>query len=141
MVLPGPLALARRLLGSASFRIGALTSLGLLGAWVAQTSGAVQDLELHKFSEVRGRPTARNVPSAQVGGGWCVLGLVGLRRPPMPRRTLSCTRSAKVHVQTGQVLLGLRVSHSLDGGWALQIPLFRTSSAVQEGSGQDRKLA
>jgi hypothetical protein len=53
MALPGPLGLARRLAGSASFRVGALTSLGLLGAWLAQSTGAAQDLELHKFGEVR----------------------------------------------------------------------------------------
>lgn len=77
MVLPGPLALARRLLGSASFRIGAVTSLGLLGAWAAQTSGAVQDLELHKFSEVRGRRTAQTLPGTQAGAGGVFLAWLG----------------------------------------------------------------
>ncbi len=102
MVLPGPLALARRLLGSASFRIGALTSLGLLGAWVAQTSGAVQDLELHKFSEVRGRPTARNIPSTLVGVcSW--LGWVAQTSGAV--QDLELHTFSKVHVQTGQVLL------------------------------------
>ncbi len=106
MVLPGPLALARRLLGSASFRIGALTSLGLLGAWVAQTSGAVQDLQLHKFSEVCGRPRARNIPCTWVGVG-CVslawLGCADLRCRAV--QDLKLRKFSKVHVQTGQVLL------------------------------------
>ena len=54
MVLPsGPFGLVKRLVGSASFRISGLASLALLGAWVAQSSGAVQDFDLHKFGEVR----------------------------------------------------------------------------------------
>lgn len=54
MVLPsGPLGLVKRLVGSASFRISSLASLSLLGVWVAQSSGAVQDFDLHKFGEVR----------------------------------------------------------------------------------------
>ena len=56
MVLPsGPLGLVKRLVSSASFRISSLASLSLLGVWVAQSSGAVQDFDLHKFGEVRRR--------------------------------------------------------------------------------------
>ena len=112
MVLPGPLALARRLLGSASFRIGALTSLGLLGAWAAQTSGAVQDPELHKFSEVRARPPARTPPSGQVGAGGVFLAWSGCADLRRHAKDPELHAFSEVHVQTGQVVLRLRVTHS-----------------------------
>jgi hypothetical protein len=90
MALPGPLGLARRLAGSASFRVAALTSLGLLGAWLAQSTGAAQDLEPHKFGEVRA--VVRGLGYGRVG--WWACWAPGSRSPRGPRGTWICTRLA-----------------------------------------------
>ncbi|KAK9844120.1 hypothetical protein WJX81_005003 [Elliptochloris bilobata] len=90
MVLPpGPLGLARRLAGSSSFRIGALASLALLGAWVAQSTGAVQDLEAHKFGE------ARQVLTGVLGFMMYKLALVSVTvLPPMTHSVAEVQRRA-----------------------------------------------